>query len=88
MTVVIRGIKVLLVVAGLAWAAWVSSIYIAFARAFAPVFQGQPMETSALGTVEGYGIAFGPLVVAICLLFIRWPLKRKSTTPNRGLKAG
>ena len=72
-------IKWLLLLASLGWAVYSSYGFMLLAK----TFPTSSPTASALSTMQGYLLVFGPLVGATLLFFIQWPKRKVSDKPTR-----
>jgi hypothetical protein len=75
---VIRFAKIILLVAGICWAVFATQGLMFLARTFPTPGPVVNSPTRILADAQGYALVYGPAVIALVLLFVRWPARPRS----------
>ena len=70
----VRLVKWGLIVIGMGWTVYSANAFIFLARTFP---SPEPVQHDVLSSVQGYAVVFGPVIVALFFLMIRWPERSK-----------
>ena len=92
MITVVRTLKWFLLLIGLAWAFYAGNAFFFLARAFPSARSTQYSLTEFLATLQGYAVVFGPFLLALIFLLIKWPERilgrNESTSHHRCRNSG